>query len=148
MMQLGTHLECIRSSPRVSRACQDGAMEFAGRRPRLIEKLSGIAEKLVGSWEGFQLDLLVMIIIVVSIVEGIRKLVGNTPGDFQKKIGRFIVRMSEATGLAGRRLDHPYPGNRMAASGYQQLNRPSQRLNCPYLVFEQLTVGKPPRLGG
>ncbi|RWV89180.1 hypothetical protein GW17_00048686 [Ensete ventricosum] len=34
-MQLGTHLECIESSPKVSGACQDGTREFAGRRLRL-----------------------------------------------------------------------------------------------------------------
>ncbi|RZS28686.1 hypothetical protein BHM03_00062318 [Ensete ventricosum] len=33
--------------------------------------------------------------------EGIGKLVGNTLGDRQKKIGRFAARMSEAVGLAG-----------------------------------------------
>ncbi|RZR82244.1 hypothetical protein BHM03_00008590 [Ensete ventricosum] len=47
-MQLGTHLECVRSSPRVSGACQDGTRYFARRRPRLVERLSGVAKKLVG----------------------------------------------------------------------------------------------------
>ncbi|RZR90552.1 hypothetical protein BHM03_00018450 [Ensete ventricosum] len=47
-MRLGTHLECIESSPRVSVACQDGAREFAGRRPRLTIRLSGVAERLPG----------------------------------------------------------------------------------------------------
>ncbi|RWV77382.1 hypothetical protein BHE74_00034992 [Ensete ventricosum] len=49
-MQLGTHLECIESSPRVSGVYQDGAREFAGRRLRLIGILSGVAERLVGSF--------------------------------------------------------------------------------------------------
>ncbi|RWW61413.1 hypothetical protein BHE74_00031527 [Ensete ventricosum] len=54
-MWLGTHLELVGSLPRVSGACQDGAREFAGRRPRLAGRLSGVAEKLAGSWEGFGL---------------------------------------------------------------------------------------------
>ncbi|RRT49470.1 hypothetical protein B296_00011630 [Ensete ventricosum] len=47
-MQLGTHLECVGSSPRVSGACQDGTREFAGRRSRLTGRLSRVAEKLIG----------------------------------------------------------------------------------------------------
>ncbi|RWW48929.1 hypothetical protein BHE74_00044963 [Ensete ventricosum] len=53
-MRLGTHLECIGSSPRVSGVCQDGAREFTGRRPGLTGRLSGKAEKLVRSWEGLE----------------------------------------------------------------------------------------------
>ncbi|RWV85773.1 hypothetical protein GW17_00052412 [Ensete ventricosum] len=34
-------------------------------------------------------------------VEGIGKLVGNTPGDRRKKTGRLTARMPEATGLVG-----------------------------------------------
>ncbi|RRT47580.1 hypothetical protein B296_00040961 [Ensete ventricosum] len=48
-MRLGTRLECIGSSPRVSGACQDGIREFVGRRPRLAGRLSGVAERLAGS---------------------------------------------------------------------------------------------------
>ncbi|RZS21156.1 hypothetical protein BHM03_00053757 [Ensete ventricosum] len=55
MMRLGTRQEYIRSSPRVLRVYQDGAREFAGRRLRLTGRLSGVAERLVGSWEGFDL---------------------------------------------------------------------------------------------
>ncbi|RWW02390.1 hypothetical protein GW17_00034521 [Ensete ventricosum] len=51
-MRLGTHLECVGSLPRVSGAYQHGTMEFTGRRPRLAGRLSGIAERLAGSWEG------------------------------------------------------------------------------------------------
>ncbi|RWW18648.1 hypothetical protein GW17_00017350 [Ensete ventricosum] len=43
-MWLGTRLECVGSSSRVSGACQDGAREFAGRRPRLTKRLSGVVE--------------------------------------------------------------------------------------------------------
>ncbi|RWV92526.1 hypothetical protein GW17_00045087 [Ensete ventricosum] len=50
-MRLGTRLECVGSSPRVSGACQDGAREFVGRRAKLVERLSRVAERLVGSWE-------------------------------------------------------------------------------------------------
>ncbi|RZS24967.1 hypothetical protein BHM03_00058111 [Ensete ventricosum] len=31
-------------------SCQDGAREFAGRRSRLAGRLSGVAERLAGSW--------------------------------------------------------------------------------------------------
>ncbi|RWV96542.1 hypothetical protein GW17_00040728 [Ensete ventricosum] len=51
-MRLGTHLECVGSSPKVSGACHDDTREFAGRRSRLAERLSGIAEKLAESWKG------------------------------------------------------------------------------------------------
>ncbi|RWW48485.1 hypothetical protein BHE74_00045442 [Ensete ventricosum] len=50
-MRLGTRLECIRSSPRVSGACQDDTREFTEGRPRLTGRLSGVAEILAGSWE-------------------------------------------------------------------------------------------------
>ncbi|RRT55414.1 hypothetical protein B296_00019779 [Ensete ventricosum] len=50
-MRLGTRLECVRSSLRALGAYLDGAREFNGRRPRLIGRLSGVAEMLVGSWE-------------------------------------------------------------------------------------------------
>ncbi|RWW06540.1 hypothetical protein GW17_00030124 [Ensete ventricosum] len=51
-MLLGTGLEYIRSSSRVSGVCQDSAREFTGRRLRLTERLSRVAERLAGSWEG------------------------------------------------------------------------------------------------
>ncbi|RWV79481.1 hypothetical protein GW17_00059377, partial [Ensete ventricosum] len=40
---------CVGSSPRVSGACQDDTREFAIRRPRFVERLSGVVEKLTGS---------------------------------------------------------------------------------------------------
>ncbi|RRT80187.1 hypothetical protein B296_00005303 [Ensete ventricosum] len=52
--------------------------------------------------------------------EGIEKLAGNTPRDHWNKIGRLTARMPEAVGLTGW-------------------------LNRTYLVFGQLTMGKPPR---
>ncbi|RZR75907.1 hypothetical protein BHM03_00000489 [Ensete ventricosum] len=45
-MRLGTRLECIESSPRVSGAYQDDAREFTGRRPRLAGRLSVVVERL------------------------------------------------------------------------------------------------------
>ncbi|RWV85762.1 hypothetical protein GW17_00052421 [Ensete ventricosum] len=69
-MRLGTCQECVESSPRVSGACQDGARKFARRRLRLTERLSGVAEKLVGS---------------------IRNIARNTPGDRQRKTVRLAV---------------------------------------------------------
>ncbi|RZR95246.1 hypothetical protein BHM03_00024083 [Ensete ventricosum] len=44
-MRLGTRLECIGSSQRVSVVCQDGAREFVGRRSRLAGRLSGGSRK-------------------------------------------------------------------------------------------------------
>ncbi|RWW20082.1 hypothetical protein GW17_00015820 [Ensete ventricosum] len=52
MMRLKTRQECIESLSRVSGAYQNGARKFARRRPRL----SGVAEKLVGSWDGLVMD--------------------------------------------------------------------------------------------
>ncbi|RWW75182.1 hypothetical protein BHE74_00016811 [Ensete ventricosum] len=54
---MGTRLECVGSSPRVLGACQDSSREFAGRRPSLVKRLSEVAEKLVGSCKGLQVDL-------------------------------------------------------------------------------------------
>ncbi|RWW00091.1 hypothetical protein GW17_00036967 [Ensete ventricosum] len=48
-MRLGTYLECIGSSLRVSGVCQDGTREFVEKRPRLAERLSGVAKRLVKS---------------------------------------------------------------------------------------------------
>ncbi|RWW52944.1 hypothetical protein BHE74_00040591 [Ensete ventricosum] len=45
-MRLGTRLECVGSLPRVSSTCQDSAREFTERRPRLVKRLSGLAEML------------------------------------------------------------------------------------------------------
>ncbi|RZS11015.1 hypothetical protein BHM03_00042309 [Ensete ventricosum] len=50
-MRLGTRLDIVGSSPRVSGACQDGAREFTGRRRSLVKRLSGVAERLAGSRE-------------------------------------------------------------------------------------------------
>ncbi|RWV92623.1 hypothetical protein GW17_00044980 [Ensete ventricosum] len=52
-MRLGTRLECIGSSPRVLEVCQDGAREFARRGSRLIGRLLGVAEKLIGTHREF-----------------------------------------------------------------------------------------------
>ncbi|RWW54519.1 hypothetical protein BHE74_00038895 [Ensete ventricosum] len=56
MMRLGTRLDIVGSSPRVSGACQDGAREFTERRQSLVKRLSGVAERLAGSWEGLEKD--------------------------------------------------------------------------------------------
>ncbi|RRT41598.1 hypothetical protein B296_00031413 [Ensete ventricosum] len=60
---MGTHLECVGSSPRVLGACQDSSREFAGRRPGLVRRLSEVAEKLVKSCKSLQVDLLAMLIL-------------------------------------------------------------------------------------
>ncbi|RZS24989.1 hypothetical protein BHM03_00058139 [Ensete ventricosum] len=51
MIWFGTRLECVESSSRASGAYQDGTREFAGRRPRVTERLLGVAERLARSWE-------------------------------------------------------------------------------------------------
>ncbi|RRT64548.1 hypothetical protein B296_00009029 [Ensete ventricosum] len=96
-MRLETRQEYVGSSPRVSRACQDGAREFARRRPRLAEKLSGVAEKLVGSWDGLVMDVLA---IMIDFTEGIGKIARNTLGDRQRKIVRLAA--GEAEGPVGK----------------------------------------------
>ncbi|RRT50810.1 hypothetical protein B296_00037124 [Ensete ventricosum] len=73
-MRLGTRQECIESSPRISGACQVDARKFVRRRPRLAGRLSGVAEKLVGS---------------------IGKIVRNTPGDRRRKTVRLAAREAE-----------------------------------------------------
>ncbi|RWV85867.1 hypothetical protein GW17_00052303 [Ensete ventricosum] len=102
-MRLGTHLECIGRSLNVSRACQDGAREFVGRKLRLVGRLSGVAERLAENdvvgphWKFAR-----------RFIEGIGKLAGNTLKYRQKKTKRLITRMPEAVGLAG--LNCSYPG--------------------------------------
>ncbi|RZR98644.1 hypothetical protein BHM03_00028038 [Ensete ventricosum] len=81
-MRLGTHQECVGSLLRVSGACQDGTREFARRRPRLIERLSGVAEKLIGSWDGLVMD---------DFAEGIGKIARNMPGDRRRKTVRLTA---------------------------------------------------------
>ncbi|RWV91485.1 hypothetical protein GW17_00046227 [Ensete ventricosum] len=99
-MQLGARLECVRSSSRVSEACQDGTMEFAGRRPRLTGRLSRVAEKLAGSWEGIGSGLNYAVgprqEFTRRFAEGIGKLVGT----HQEIIERRPEDLSEAAGLA------------------------------------------------
>ncbi|RRT66829.1 hypothetical protein B296_00032665, partial [Ensete ventricosum] len=105
MMQLGTRLECVGSSSRVSGAYQDSVREFAGRRPRLVGRLSGVAKGLPGvgkilKWicddaMGPRREF------PRRFTKGIGKLAGNMLGDCQKKTKRLIVRMSEAARLAG-----------------------------------------------
>ncbi|RWV90229.1 hypothetical protein BHE74_00032704 [Ensete ventricosum] len=107
-MRLGTRQECVGSSPRVSGVYQDGAREFAGRRSRLAERLSGVFEKLAGRLTmtgamelqlddgprsslsiepGFRRCSGISSKFARRFVEGIGKLAGNTPGDRRKKIG-------------------------------------------------------------
>ncbi|RWV84891.1 hypothetical protein GW17_00053363 [Ensete ventricosum] len=113
MMHLGTRLEHIGSSLRVSRACQDGAREFARR-------LSGVAEKLaksvsmIGAIElqpndgprsslgirpGSDIAMGPQWEFARRFAKGIEKLTGNTLGDRRKKTKRLIAGMPEAVGL-------------------------------------------------
>ncbi|RWV88342.1 hypothetical protein GW17_00049581 [Ensete ventricosum] len=96
-MRLGTRQEYIGSSPRVSRVCQDGAREFNRRRPRLVGRLSGVAEKLVGRLddvEGARWEF------ARRFTERIGKLAKNTPGDRQRKIVRLVTVESRGCWIA------------------------------------------------
>ncbi|RRT34054.1 hypothetical protein B296_00049276 [Ensete ventricosum] len=79
-----------RKHARVSGACQDSAREFTRRRPRLVGRLSGVAEKLAGNNRlrsslsigsgfgrcgGFRWEF------AKRFAEGIEKLTGNTSGN-------------------------------------------------------------------
>ncbi|RWW82698.1 hypothetical protein BHE74_00008832 [Ensete ventricosum] len=70
MMRLGTFLECVGSSLRVSGACQNDAREFARRRARLVGRLLGLAEELARS---------------------IGKIARNIPGDRWRKTVRLTA---------------------------------------------------------
>ncbi|RWV94574.1 hypothetical protein GW17_00042876 [Ensete ventricosum] len=90
-MRLGTCQECIGSSPRVLGVYQDGVREFARRRPRLIGRLSGVAEKLARSWEGLDDAEGAHREFARRFTERIGKLTRNTSGDRQRKTMRLTV---------------------------------------------------------
>ncbi|RRT76809.1 hypothetical protein B296_00029641 [Ensete ventricosum] len=111
-MRLGTRQECVRSSPRVSGVCQDGARKFSRRRPRLTRRLLRVAEKLIGSWEGLEW----MRIGPSSddamgprrefarrFAEGIRKLARNTFGDRRRKNVKLVAVESGGCWITGVR---------------------------------------------
>ncbi|RRT64857.1 hypothetical protein B296_00028433 [Ensete ventricosum] len=83
-MRLGTQQESVRSSPRVSGACQDDTREFARRRPRLTGRLSGVAEKFAGR----------------DSLKGLGSSLGTRREITREKTRRLAVSMSEVTGLA------------------------------------------------
>ncbi|RWW81685.1 hypothetical protein BHE74_00009890 [Ensete ventricosum] len=108
-MWLGTYQECVGSSPRVLGACQDGAMEFAGRRPRLAGRLSGVAEGLLRVGKVLNLGISQGLDDAVGarqefarrFTEGIRKLTRNTSGDRQRKTVRLAIGDSRGCRIAG-----------------------------------------------
>ncbi|RRT40072.1 hypothetical protein B296_00043032 [Ensete ventricosum] len=116
-MRLGTRQECVGSLPGVSGVCQDSTMEFARGRLRLVERLSGVAEKFTGIttrlWAkiklrhraGFGRCSGISPTFARRFTEGIRKLAGNTPGDHRKKTERLTAIMSEAVGLTGVQVE-------------------------------------------
>ncbi|RRT37355.1 hypothetical protein B296_00031512 [Ensete ventricosum] len=90
-------------------------------RPRLTERLLRVVEKLIGRLTmigamelrlddrprsnlsigpGFRRCSGISSKFVRRSAEGIRKLVGNTPGDHRKKTRRLATRMPEVAGLA------------------------------------------------
>ncbi|RWV89250.1 hypothetical protein BHE74_00042276 [Ensete ventricosum] len=119
-MRLEIRQECVGSSLRVSRACQDGAREFAGRRPRLTEKLSGVAEILAGSWDGLVMDVL----FARRFAKGIRKLAGNTKGDCREE-----DQMTYRKNAGGYRIMREIW---VAGSTFWQVNCPKWWVNRPY----------------
>ncbi|RRT47270.1 hypothetical protein B296_00029381 [Ensete ventricosum] len=97
-MRLRTCQECVGSSPKVSRACPDGTREFARRRPRLVERLSRVAEKLAGSSD--------------DEVGSRRKLLGDSSKELGSSLGTrreiagkktrgLAVRLPKVVGLSG-----------------------------------------------
>ncbi|RRT47986.1 hypothetical protein B296_00031691 [Ensete ventricosum] len=96
-MWLGTHMKCVGSSLTVSGVCQDGAREFAEKRLRLTERLSGEAEKLTGSLEGSNDTVGAR----WEFAEGIGKLIRNTSGDCRRKTIKLTGRMPEVVELSG-----------------------------------------------
>ncbi|RWW58447.1 hypothetical protein BHE74_00034689 [Ensete ventricosum] len=89
-MRLGTRLECVGSSSRVSGTCQDGTREFIEKRPRLTRRLLGVAKRLAGSWkdDGLRSSL------------GIGSSSDDTVGPRQAFAGRFaegIGKLAETT---------------------------------------------------
>ncbi|RZR83591.1 hypothetical protein BHM03_00010213 [Ensete ventricosum] len=116
MMRLGTCLECVGSSPRVLGVCQDGAREFAGRRPRLTRRLSGVAERLTGSWEAYRGypefagrrprlagRLSGVAERLAESWKGIRKSARNTQGDYRRRTMRLIAGNTRGCWIAGVR---------------------------------------------
>ncbi|RWV82097.1 hypothetical protein GW17_00056433 [Ensete ventricosum] len=95
-MRLGTRQECVGSSPRVSRVCQNSVREFVKRRPRLAKRLSGLgiepsSDDAVGSrWKFTR-----------RFAEGIGKLAGTRREIAGKKTGGLTARLSEITGVYG-----------------------------------------------
>ncbi|RZS22101.1 hypothetical protein BHM03_00054831 [Ensete ventricosum] len=83
-MRLGTRQVCIESSLMILGVYQDGTREFAERRQRLTERLSGLAKRLAGSWEGLKVDVLA---IMIDFTEGIGKITRNTPLEIPEVVG-------------------------------------------------------------
>ncbi|RWW00493.1 hypothetical protein GW17_00036545 [Ensete ventricosum] len=84
MMRLGTFLECVGSSLRVSGACQNDAREFVRRRARLVGRLLGLAEELAGRLDD-------MVGARKDFAEGIGKIARNIPGDRWRKTVRLTA---------------------------------------------------------
>ncbi|RWV82088.1 hypothetical protein GW17_00056442, partial [Ensete ventricosum] len=140
--KLGTHQECIESSPRVLGVYKGVAREFARRRSRLTGRLSGVAETLarrlddaVGARREF----------AKRFAEGIGKLVRNMPGDHRRKTMRLTIGDSEGcwnTGVSKRRVNRCHSGFRAANGGCIARGR---WVNRPYPEFRAV---EPPRSVG
>ncbi|RWW77923.1 hypothetical protein BHE74_00013876 [Ensete ventricosum] len=105
---IGNLLGVRRELAKVSGVCQDGTREFARRRLRITERLSGVAEKLAGN-DGPRSSLSIgpglgrcsgiSPEFARRFAEGIEKLAGNMLGDCRKKTIGLIARMPKAAGL-------------------------------------------------
>ncbi|RRT47553.1 hypothetical protein B296_00009690 [Ensete ventricosum] len=108
----------------ISGVCQDSAREFTRRRSRLTERLSRVAEKLIGRlnmigamklhpYDGLRSSLGIgpglddamrpRREFARRFAKGIGKLAGNMPGDSWKKTRRLTARMPKVIGLVGVR---------------------------------------------
>ncbi|RRT47833.1 hypothetical protein B296_00008520 [Ensete ventricosum] len=119
-MWLGTRQECVGSLPRVSGVYQDGAKEFAKRRPRLTGRLSDVAEKFVR-----------------NDAVGSRR---SSLGDLSKGSRSSLGTHQKITGK--RPEDSPQKCRRLPdwREYFRRLTRPGRRVNRLYPNFSD-TVG-------
>ncbi|RZS21766.1 hypothetical protein BHM03_00054448, partial [Ensete ventricosum] len=118
-VRLGTRQECVKSLLRVSGACLDRAREFARRRLRLAGRLSGVAERLAGSWGGLDDVVGAHRKFARRFTEGIGKLARNTSGDRRRKTVRLTVGDSEEEeeGAAAGRKEEGEKGKERETKG-------------------------------
>ncbi|RWW36792.1 hypothetical protein BHE74_00058155 [Ensete ventricosum] len=115
-MRLGTHQECVGSSPRVSGVCYDSAERVHKKKTETRRKIIGGSRKAyrdsddeVGSRQEF----------TKRFTEGIRKLTGNMKGDRREEARRTYRKNVGGYRLCGT-----------AASRFRRVNRPYHRIRA------------------